>query len=89
MRSPRKRYHMELPDPPPAGISASAAHLALLVVAVNVVACLIAGRALTVAERERSLQLAAQSSTIARPAPVPPDDRPSAARLAPFTAPWR
>lgn len=48
--SPRKRIHIQLPDEPRAQTSGTWAQLALLVVAVNIVACLIASRGLSVAE---------------------------------------
>lgn len=59
MRSPRIRYHVTLPDEAPSQRSAFA-YLALLVVIVNVAACLIAERATQLDEFEQ----------VARPAGV-------------------
>jgi hypothetical protein len=56
MKSPRKRYHIMLPDAPPQKVS-GLAYLALLIVAVNVLACLIAERAMVVAAMEERVRV--------------------------------
>lgn len=85
MKSPRKRFHIELPDPPYAGIGASAAQLALLVVAVNIVACLIASRAMTNAERDQASRVAGPQAGTERPMIESTYARSASGRLAPLT----
>ncbi len=55
--SPRIRYQIRLPDEPAASTSSAWAQLALLVVAVNIVACLIASRGVTVGEHQAAASI--------------------------------
>lgn len=87
MRSPRKTFHTRLPDSGPSTTGSTASHLALLVVMVNVVACLIAARFMVVVEQDREAVARAPAAIIERSGP-PPDERTSPV-LAPFRTPQR